>query len=127
MGRQGCDETSAMTALRLLAFGLATYLLMAPLWVLVPLPAHGHAFYSTECCSGKDCAAVRPELVRATAKGWRVEIGPGDHPLARKYRVIFLVPYGDKKVKPSPDGQFHACIAAWADVLFCLYTPEMGA
>ena len=108
-----------------LAFA-ALFLLLTLVLAVVPHEANAHAFYDPKCCSGQDCAPVRPEAVTATARGWLVELQPGDHPFANR-KMIFVVPYGSDKVKHSPDGNYHACISPGAEILFCLYVPEMGA
>lgn len=73
--------------------------------------------YGTECCSSTDCA-VEEGKVTATPSGWLIE------------RVGVLVPYTDRKIKESRDGDFHSC---WRydrrtdpKQFLCLYVPAQS-
>lgn len=72
--------------------------------------------YPWSCCSGQDCRRADGE-VKETASGYRIaETGE-------------VVPYGDKRIKDSPDGEFHWCrhlAGADAGKTICLYVPPRG-
>lgn len=72
--------------------------------------------YDTSCCSGQDCYQIRADSVRATPSGWLVP------------ETNEVIPYGDKKLKVSGDGEFHRC--SWqgdkAAATICLYVPAGG-
>jgi len=75
--------------------------------------------YSTECCSGFDCAPATAE-VRATPQGWLLT-DTGE-----------IVSYGSPKLRQSGDGEFHVCRPPGLQVdgsplpLRCLYVPPQG-
>lgn len=98
----------------------------ALLAVFVSGPARAHDWYDPACCNNQDCQPVEPDRVTATATGWRVQIAPGDHILSHT-PIDVVVPYGDKKIRDSQDGEFHVCIGPYTNTLFCLYVPPMGA
>lgn len=81
--------------------------------------ASAHSFYEYECCSDYDCAPLEETKIEEKDGGWT--LWDGRH-----------VPYRDKRVKPSPDGQFHLCEQKWepntADrKILCLYAPIGGS
>lgn len=79
--------------------------------------------YSSFCCSGSDCAPIPATAVTAGPNGWRVTLGPGDHPLARN-QVSHLVPYGTER--RAVDGRYHACLFPTEQTLRCFYAPPQG-
>ncbi len=91
-------------------------------------PVHAHDAetgwpYSTFCCSGQDCTHVEPGVVTITPEGYRVQIGPGDHPLAtREYDQTF--PPDHFRIQQSGDEDFHVCL--WQGKIRCVYVPVMG-
>lgn len=92
--------------------------------LMAATPATAHEWYDPYCCNDKDCAPIAQEHVEATEGGWRVTLGPGDHPMVKERRT-FLVPYKD--ARPSADDAFHACIVFWRpDEMRCFYAPPMG-
>jgi hypothetical protein len=72
--------------------------------------------YPWSCCSSQDCRRADGE-VKETANGYRIA-STGE-----------IVPYGDKRIKDSPDGEFHWC-AHQAGVdkgrTICLFVPPRG-
>lgn len=72
-----------------------------------------HDWYAPECCSGQDCAPL-PEgaSVDSVRGGDAVRLTPGSAP------VFF--PHA--KVRPSQDGDYHACVSS-TGTPFCLYVP----
>jgi len=94
-------------------------------------PAHAHSWYSAECCDDRDCAPISDEYVSITAEGYEVVIPPGGHPLATS-EVRDLFRYGDPRLRPSQDGDYHGCLIVGEGVfgsataggwLRCLYVP----
>ena len=71
--------------------------------------AHGHSFYSHECCHDRDCGPIAASRVIVSGGGYLID---GHH----------WVP--EKDAKDSPDGEFHACFPLPAkDKLRCFYRP----
>lgn len=78
--------------------------------------------YPVACCSGYDCRAVgdsrsgAPIRVYETAEGYRIST-TGE-----------VIPMLDRKVRPSPDGEFHWCsVGGKADgKTICLFAPPRG-
>lgn len=81
---------------------------VALLWVLWPGAARAHDALPTAampqgwtypwgCCSNQDCRQATDGEVREVVKGYLLTTS-GE-----------IVPYGDKRIKDSPDGMFHAC------------------
>lgn len=90
---------------------VATVLLMLVIWCTLWLqsaPADAHDFYSPYCCSGKDCAPARVHINRDGSVTARNKFGIGR--------------FFPKDFKPSPDGQYHACIHPTLGPR-CLYVP----
>lgn len=75
--------------------------------------------YPWACCSGLDCQRVDEVRVHETPDGYVVD-GSAD---------TAAIPYLDKRVKDSPDGDFHWCAhQQGADVnkTICLFRPPKG-
>lgn len=75
--------------------------------------------YPFSCCSDYDCRAVssgRNGIVSERPEGFVINL-TGE-----------VVPYSDKRVRPSPDGEFHWCSKAGADdgETICLFVPPRG-
>lgn len=75
--------------------------------------------YPMRCCSGIDCKMVSAGVVTAEPSGWLV------------HTTGELIPYNDKRVEQSPDGEFHQC-ARGANFnpgghTLCLFVPNHGA
>jgi hypothetical protein len=88
-------------------------------------PVGAHSWYDTYCCNTKDCAPVVASTVVVTPDGWRVTLGPGDHPLVTK-PIMALVPFTSSKIRRSQDSDFHVCVFP-ADTVRCLYVPDFGS
>lgn len=84
----------------------------------------GH-WYSTKCCNLRDCAPVKMKTVQSTPNGYLVTLSPEDHftLIPRGRTLVELIPYDDDKIKPSQDGDYHACVNATNMYLYCLYVP----
>lgn len=70
--------------------------------MFAPLAARGHEApkgwtYPWECCSNQDCKPTSAVEVRETRGGYLV-VATGE-----------IVPLTDKRVKDSPDGDYHIC------------------
>ena len=77
-------------------------------------PAEAHEFYSTTCCSGKDCAPVPDGAVIEWPNGYEVK------------SLGIVESYNSPNVHRSPDGRFHLCIQPLDDgrqYLRCIYAP----
>lgn len=72
--------------------------------------------YPLSCCSDHDCREVPDAAVRAGPGGY-VIVGTGE-----------VIGYGDRRVKPSPDGRYHWCSHGGRDDsrTICLFVPPMG-
>lgn len=70
--------------------------------------AKAHDWYSPYCCSGKDCAPAKVHINRDGTITARNKFG-----IAR---------FNQSQIKPSQDGQFHACIHPTLGPR-CLYVP----
>lgn len=81
--------------------------------------------YDPACCSGRDCAPVASSMIRASPSGYLVEIPAGGHPFVSGQPLSVLIPYSDPRVRPSGDGEKHACIGPSRHV-FCIYVPPGG-
>lgn len=89
--------------------------------------AGAHDWYPASCCSGVDCAPVRPSSVQETASGYVVAVQPGTHPMWRADRprpLVVRIPY--REAKASPDGQWHLCINGSGDLL-CFFAIVGGS
>ncbi len=88
--------------------------------------------YSTACCSNQDCAQIEDVTVTVTAEGYEVALAPGDHPMVVAPRV-YLIPFGDDRIRDSGDHHYHACIGVTAPQfqyeqqrMICFYRPTAG-
>lgn len=90
-------------------------LIVASLW-----PAVGKAHdapsgwsYPFSCCSNQDCRPVAAKAVSERPQGYVINI-TGE-----------VVPYADKRVRVSPDGEFHWCSVAGEEKsrTLCLFVP----
>ena len=69
--------------------------------------------YPFSCCSGFDCREVSAQAISEKPGGYVIK-GTGE-----------LVSYSDKRVKDSPDGEYHWCSVSGADdsKTICLFVP----
>lgn len=91
--------------------------------------AQAHDWYPLECCSGMDCQQVPVETVEALSDGYHVTLKADDHMMLLR-PTSYVVPYSDRRIKPSPDNEYHACISRQYEkhggVLLCLFVKHMG-
>ena len=92
---------------------VATVFLMVVTFI-VASNAHSHEWYDSWCCSNNDCAEAEVQ--------W---LPDGRIKATTKYgSAIFGL---DKRIRPSRDGKWHACIPPWAtsneSKARCLYAP----
>ena len=74
--------------------------------------------YPASCCSNIDCRMIHSADVRETTAGyWLTKSGNGE-----------IIPYGDERIKDSPDGEFHLCTQGRTDEgkTICLFVPPRG-
>jgi hypothetical protein len=126
-------------ALRRAAQGLAVALTLGALyaalvWMMLATRAEAHDAlptaqaplgwtYPLSCCSNYDCRQVTGTGGPA---GGEVREGPDGYVIAGTGEVV---PYRDKRVRRSPDGEFHWCAhQAGADAgrTICLFVPDRG-
>lgn len=75
--------------------------------------------YPWACCSGNDCKRVDATRVHETESGYVVDGSKDVEPIG----------YHDKRIKDSPDGDFHWCAhqaGADKDHTICLFVPPRG-
>jgi hypothetical protein len=72
--------------------------------------------YPLNCCSNNDCREVADKAVGEVPDGYLIRT-TGE-----------LLHYGDKRLKDSPDGEFHWCSAAGSNTgrTICLFVPPRG-
>lgn len=125
-------DLSAAVIVTTLLLAAAVWLILEARWPVViagaivvltvaAVMAHAHGFYSTFCCSDRDCAPVAPDAITCTPEGCDVTVVPGEHPsvpveVNGGKPVIF---HGTRPPEISPDGQNHACIVG--STLRCVY------
>lgn len=112
MKRTHNHSLPATTALAAVLVGIAVLMLGI-------LPARPHQAptgwsYPANCCSQRDCRQARDREVREDPNGY-VLATTGE-----------VVPYGDRRIKESPDGLFHVCQQAGdfdKGRILCLFAP----
>lgn len=69
--------------------------------------------YPASCCHNRDCRPVPAATVKEGPDGYRITISHE------------TLPYGDTRVKNSPDGLYHWCTSNGSDSgpTICLYVP----
>ncbi len=68
--------------------------------------------YPWNCCSGVDCAPVQSSAIGETSEGYVIK------------QTGEVIPYRDKKIKDSPDGEYHWCSHISTDhKTICLFVP----
>jgi hypothetical protein len=72
--------------------------------------------YPFSCCSGYDCRAVSQTSISERPEGYVIK-GTGE-----------VVAYSDKRIKNSPDGEYHWCSVAGANdgKTICLFVPPQS-
>jgi hypothetical protein len=93
------------------------------IWLLLPADAHDAPpttaqplgwTYPWSCCSGMDCVP-KTKGISETPEGYVVD------------ETHEVIPYGDKRIKDSPDGLFHWCSHVNTDhKTICLFVPPRG-
>lgn len=69
--------------------------------------------YPLSCCSNYNCKEVGAGVVRERPEGFVIDTGE-------------VIPYGDKRIRHSPDGLFHWCAHQAGDDMgktICLFVP----
>lgn len=87
--------------------------------------ARSHSWYEARCCHDQDCAAIPADRLTYTAAGPRLVLYPGEHMMVREPVVL---PVERDMIRPSQDGDIHACIQRRAPGVYrliCLYVPGM--
>lgn len=107
------------------AIWLGAFLLIAAIGAAWAHQAPSGWQYDHACCSNRDCAPVPARMIRATPDGLRVAIPAGAHPFVTGDDLVEIVPYADPRLRPSGDGDHHACISPSRRVL-CIYLPPGG-
>ena len=85
--------------------------ILIALLLTVPASAHQAASgwaYPPDCCAEKDCFEFPGQRIKETPQGYLLPSG-------------IIVTYSDKRLRPSPDGLYHAC--AFLGRLTCLFVP----
>lgn len=100
-------RTLAWTAAVIIGGTFAFLLWLASLVVDV----RAHSFYPADCCSGTDCAPIAEARVRPAFAGYMID-------------GVHYVPMA--QVKPSPDGEYHACFPK-PETLRCFWAPPQGS
>lgn len=80
--------------------------------------------YPSNCCSGTDCDRIPSRTVKTLQDGYHVSLKMGDHHFATR-PLQFTVPYGDRRLRNSPDGDYHLCMNS-AFTILCFYVPPPG-
>ncbi len=93
-------------------------LILASAVLSTPLAAQAHDApagwqYDPSCCSGLDCRQISSEDLKEQSDGYFITIGH------------VTVPYNDRRIRNSPDGNVHWCTANGRDdgKTICLYVP----
>ena len=81
--------------------------------------------YPWACCSSQDCSPLRASAVEKRPDGYHITLEKGDHPFVLE-RVVFDIPYSDKRVRNSPDGDYHICIRGTPLKLLCFFRGPEG-
>jgi hypothetical protein len=69
--------------------------------------------YDPSCCSSRDCRPIPTAALKESPTGYVITIGN------------VTLPYGDRRLKDSPDGLVHWCTSNGRDDgrTICLYVP----
>ncbi len=111
-------------AFKILYFIMILLIVVGIISIVFSKRAKAHSWYSTYCCTGKDCTKIPTTAVKAGKNGYEIHLTPADHP-SLNTDFDYTVPY--LKAHKSEDSEFHACILPETpDVMRCLYAPNMG-
>jgi len=137
MSRNYADEAIHLLTLGLvyIAIVLAALACVAVVF-FVASDAHAHQApsgwsYPGECCSTTDCNELPRSAVHEGPSFITIRVTPDQHDMVREPQM-WKVRYGDSRIRPSPDGEYHVCIApVWRfdehdDRLLCLFVPPRG-
>ena len=107
-----CSGSSVLSHSRAIAVASAALALLSAL----PTQAHDAPkgwSYPFSCCSGFDCREVSAQAISQKSEGYVIK------------RTGELVSYADKRLKDSPDGEYHWCSVSGADNTrtICLFVP----
>ncbi len=84
--------------------------------------------YDPWCCNGDantgDCQKIPSSSVRPIDGGYGITLRPGDH---RKVTKPHSYSITQDKVRPSIDGNFHACLFPTEENLRCFFAPPPGS
>jgi len=87
----------------------------------IPLSAGAHDApsgwsYDASCCSSIDCREIPSQTLMESPAGYLITISHE------------TVPYGDKRIRDSPDGLVHWCTVNGSNDgrTICLYVPPRG-
>jgi len=108
----GFRLTMAVVALLELAVVLLFVGFMA--FPALPHEAESGWSYPLSCCSDRDCRHVEAGAVRQTPDGYQIA-ATGE-----------ILPYADRRIRPSPDGLYHWCADAASPRTICLFVPVMA-
>ena len=119
-----CRAHPSVLATAVVGALLAALVLMSLIFMLLRAEAHDALptsaqplgwSYPISCCSGVDCRRVAIGDVREGPDGYVTLSGE-------------VVSYGDKRIKDSPDGEFHWCTVGGTDTgrTLCLFVPPRG-
>lgn len=103
---------------------------MNALLLFAHMAATGWA-YPISCCADYDCKEIPSERVQTLPQGYKITLWPGDHEFVTQ-GIWFLIDYGDKRLKDSPDGYYHICITdaeptrPWTSKVVCLFVPPQA-
>lgn len=85
--------------------------------------ASAHDWYSLACCDDRDCEPVAAGVIQQTAEGYLVTVNSETHSLGSTRGYTEIVPYGDRRIKPSQDENMHLCLGL--GFVRCIYVPMM--
>lgn len=89
--------------------------------------------YPYDCCSDKDCQPIPVTAITETGTRVIVRLRKSEHKMLTK-DVTFELTHTDPRIRPSLDGEWHACISPMTfydrtpegNNLICLLAPPKG-
>lgn len=110
-------RTSIIAALTLASIPTGIFIGAVRAHEALPTAALPHGWsYPFACCANYDCRSVQTGEVTERSDGYHTPSGD-------------IVPYGDKRIKDSPDGETHWCAhqaGLDAGKTICLFVPPRG-